>query len=428
MNRVYDVIVVGAGQSGLATGYYLRQAGLSFLILEAGDEAVGSWPYFYDSLSLNSTARYSSLPGLPFPGDPDHYPVRDEAVAYLRRYATHFDLPIVTNTPVDRIERKGQLFHLATANNRHYVARAVVAATGFFGRPHMPEIPGQSRYRGQVLHAADYRRPEPFQGQRIIIVGGANGAVQIGTELAQVARVTLAARHPIRYLPQRVLGRDIHFWLTLSGLDRTQWLNEKSPPVYDTGAYRAAIATGRPEQKPMFSHFTEQGVVWGDGRHEAVDTVIFATGYQPNLPYLTGLGALDSRGRALQRKGASTSVPGLYYVGLMRQRSVASATLRGVGSDAKMVVNSLRHYCHTQQVARLRRAREMSLARQVRIWNARGNELVGLINLITLALQQQLATGKPAAPKLLGEALGRSLLVGAGFLGVGHAAALYSRS
>lgn len=428
MNRVYDVIVVGAGQSGLATGYYLRQAGLRFLILEASGEPVGSWPHFYDSLSLNSTARYSSLPGLPFPGDPDRYPVRDEAVAYLRRYAAHFDLPIVTNTPVKRIERKGQFFHLTTANGHHYVARTVVAATGFFGRPNMPDIPGLSRYRGQILHAAEYRRPEPFRGQRVIIVGGANGAVQIGTELARVARVTLATRHPIRYLPQRVLGRDIHFWLTLSGLDRTQWLNEKSPPVYDTGAYRAAVATGRPEQKPIFSHFTEQGVVWSDGSHEAVDTVIFATGYRPNLPYLSGFGALDSRGRVLQRKGISTSVPGLYYVGLMRQRSVASATLRGVGPDAKMVVNHLRHYGRTQEIARRWRVRETVLARHVRAWNARGSELVGLINLIVTALQQQLATERPAASKLVGEALGRSLQVGAGFLGVGHAAALYGRS
>jgi hypothetical protein len=120
-------------------------------------------------------------------------------------------------------------------------------------------------------------------------------------------------------------------------------------------------------------------------------------------------------------------VPGLYYVGLMRQRSVASATLRGVGPDARLVVKQVRQYCHAEETARRRRAREMVLARQVRSWNARGNELVGLINMISLALREQLATERPASPKLVGEAVGRSLLVGAGFLGVGHAAALYGR-
>ena len=64
---IYDALVIGAGQAGLATGYRLQQAGLRFLILEAGSQPGGSWPYFYDSLLLNSPARYSSLPGLPFP-------------------------------------------------------------------------------------------------------------------------------------------------------------------------------------------------------------------------------------------------------------------------------------------------------------------------------------------------------------------------
>src|SRR6266508_6007320 len=77
---IYDALVIGSGQAGLAAAYYLQQAGLSFLVLEADDAPSGSWPQFYDSLTLNSPARYSALPGLPFPGPPDRYPVRDEVV------------------------------------------------------------------------------------------------------------------------------------------------------------------------------------------------------------------------------------------------------------------------------------------------------------------------------------------------------------
>ena len=346
---LYDAIVIGAGQAGLAAGYYLQRAGLDFLILEASEEPVGSWPHYYDSLVLNSPAHYSSLPGLPFPGQPDRYPARDDVVAYLRRYAAHFDLPIMTRTRVSSVERTNNFFRVMTDGEGFYLTRTVVAATGFFGHPHLPTMPGQSHYRGHVLHVADYRRPEPFRGQRIVIVGGGNAAVQIGVELAEVAEVTLATRGPIGYLPQRLLGRDIHLWLQLSGLDRTQWLKGQTTPVYATEKYRAAMAAGRPPRKPMFRRFTEDGVVWSDGRQEAVDAVMFATGYRPNLGYLAALGALDETGDVRQRRGLSTSVPGLGYVGLVRQRSLASATLRGVGADAKIVVDHLHRYCHAQK-------------------------------------------------------------------------------
>ncbi|MCB0167564.1 MAG: NAD(P)/FAD-dependent oxidoreductase, partial [Anaerolineae bacterium] len=123
-------IVIGAGQAGLATGYYLQQAGLRFVILEADDEPVGSWPHYYDSVALNSPARYSSLPGLPFPGRADHYPVRDEVTAYLRRYASHFQLPIITRAKVLNIDRAGRLFRVIIAGRGCYLARTVVAATG----------------------------------------------------------------------------------------------------------------------------------------------------------------------------------------------------------------------------------------------------------------------------------------------------------
>jgi putative flavoprotein involved in K+ transport len=178
-----------------------------------------------------------------------------------------------------------------------------------------------------------------------VIVGGGNGAVRIAIELAAVARVTLASYAPIRIQPQRLLGRDIHFWTHTLGLDRTQWLGDRSVPAYVSASDRAALAAARPDRRPMFTHFTERGVVWPDGSREAIDTVIFATGYRPDLGYLAGLGALGEKNRVIQQDGRSTSVPGLYYSGLPRQRSAASATLRGVGGDARVVVDHLWRYC-----------------------------------------------------------------------------------
>lgn len=342
---MFDTIVIGAGQAGLAAGYHLQRAGLHFTILEAGIKPAGSWPSYYDSLKLFSPARYSSLPGLPFPGDPDRYPLRDEVIDYLVGYAAHFKLPVITNNRVERVERTEQTFRVAIAGGSVYETHSLIAATGAFHRPYLPRLPGQSEFQGRILHSAAYKNPESLRNQRVIVVGGGNSAVQIGVELAEVAHVTLATRSPLKFRPQRILGRDIHFWLRVTGLDTLPlgYLNlSPSTPVLDTGVYRAAIAAGKPDRRPMFTRFTADGVVWADGAREAVDAVIFATGYRFNLDYLSDLGALDDGGRPHQRAGVSLTVPGLYYVGLSGQRSLASATIRGVGDDAAYVVARLR--------------------------------------------------------------------------------------
>jgi putative flavoprotein involved in K+ transport len=344
----FDTLVVGGGQAGLAAGYHLKRVGLSFAILEAGEEPGGSWPGYYDSLMLFSPARYSGLPGMPFPGSPDRYPARDEVTAYLRHYAETIGLPVLTGERIVRTGRERDGFRLFTEACNEHRARTLIAATGSFARPNCPHFPDQERFGGRILHAADYRDPGPFRGERVVVVGAGNSAVQIAHELAAVADVSLATRAPIRFRPQVILGRDIHFWLSASGLDRLPLgrLLDVSEPlgVLDDGTYAAALRSGRPDRRPMFSRFTEGGVVWADGGEERVDAVLLATGYRPNLGYLEPLGALRSDGRPDQRAGVSRAVPGLYFVGLPFQTSFASATLRGVGPDAALVVSHARRF------------------------------------------------------------------------------------
>lgn len=344
-----DAVVIGGGQAGLAAGYHLQQAGLGFVILEASDEATGSWKRYYDSLRLFSPARYSSLPGMPFPGNPDRYPTRDEVVDYLRVYAAHFQLPILTNAFVDHAEFRDGMFHISTRQQGQFTGKALIAATGAFTRPHIPQFEGQALYAGTLLHSASYVNPEPFHNQRVLVVGAGNSAVQIATELAQAAQVTLTSREPVQFTPQRILGKDIHFWITITGYDSwkrqfPQWNPAaiKKVGVLDTGIYRAALASGNPRFMPLFDRFTPAGVQWANGAEEAFDSVIFATGFQPNFPYLQSLNALDEVGNALHQSGISTTVPGLYYVGISGQRSFASATLRGVGDDAAYAVRHLK--------------------------------------------------------------------------------------
>jgi putative flavoprotein involved in K+ transport len=214
-----DVAVIGGGQSGPAAAYALCGQGLQPVVLEASEQAAGSWPRYYDSLTLFSPARYSLLSGLPFGGDPDRYPHRDEVVAYLLRCADRLDAEIRTRTRVRAVRLDDGAFMLGLEGGGELAARAVIAATGTFGRPHRPDLPGLATYAGTLLHAADYRTPEPFAGQRVVVVGAGNSAVQIAAELSGRARVTLASRHPVRFTRRRTLGRDLHWSLARTGLD-----------------------------------------------------------------------------------------------------------------------------------------------------------------------------------------------------------------
>jgi len=148
---------------------------------------------------------------------------------------------------------------------------------------------------------------------------------------------------------QRFLGRDVHFWLRLTGIDTfnkqfSGWnpLPKSGNGVLDTGVYEAALKSGRPAYRPLLTRFTEQGVVWNDGTESAFDAVIFATGFCPNFPYFQGLGVLDEYGNAQHTGGISPVISGLYFVGVSGQRSIASATIRGVGDDAAYAIRHLR--------------------------------------------------------------------------------------
>jgi putative flavoprotein involved in K+ transport len=345
MTSLRDVVVVGAGQSGLAVTRALQARGIRPVVLEAEPEPAGSWPHYYDSLTLFSPVGYSSMPGLGFPGHPDHYPHRDEVVSYLRRYAAVLDADIRTSTPVTEVEADGEDgFLVRTAAEETWHARGVVAATGSFGNPYVPDLPGQDWFTGRIQHVASYRNPHEHAGERIVVIGAGNSAVQVGYELSQVAAVTLATRHPVIFVPQCRGGKDVHYWLKATGFDLLppEWLRRyfSGRTVDDTGKYQHALKTGQLGRRPMFTAFEGDSVVWPDGTREQVDTVLFATGYRPQLDYLRPLGALDG-GMPLHSGGISTTHPGLVYVGLEFQRSFSSNTLRGVYRDAEHVTGPL---------------------------------------------------------------------------------------
>ncbi|MCQ4207548.1 flavin-containing monooxygenase [Streptomyces longispororuber] len=341
-----DLIIIGAGQAGLATAALARRYGFGRpLLLEAAGEPAGSWPHYYDSLTLFSPARYSALPGLPLPGDPDRYPTRDEVVDYLRQYAVRLYADVRTRTRVTSVRREGGAWIVNAEDGASWSARTVIAATGNYATPHAPLLAGQDAFTGRVLHAAEYRSPESFAGHRVVVVGGGNSAVQIAAELGAVADTSLATRRPLGWMPQTTLGRDLHWWLKHTRLDIApirRWLEKLPVSVLDDGRYRAALDRHGVDQRSMFVRYEADGVVWDDGTKERVDAVLLATGYHLAFPYLEGTGALDRSGQPMHRGGVASGVPGLGFVGMEFQRSFSSKTLRGVGRDAGHVLGRLR--------------------------------------------------------------------------------------
>ena len=158
-NGPLEVAIIGAGQAGLAMGYLLRQQGIPFVILERADSIGPAWRERWDSLTLFTPRRYSSLPGLPFPGDPEGYPMRDEVIDYLERYARMFELPIELNTEARELWAEDGRFRLE-GDGRAITADQVVVATGPFQTPYIPGLAKHLSPKVFQTHAVGYRRPE----------------------------------------------------------------------------------------------------------------------------------------------------------------------------------------------------------------------------------------------------------------------------
>lgn len=201
----HDVIVIGGGQAGLAVAYYLRRAEADFLVLDAEESAGGAWRQTWPSLRLFSPAGYSSLPGwLMTASKSKGYPTRDEVIAYLTRYEERYAFPIRRPFEVEAVERKGDYIAVRARDGETLTARAVISATGTWSKPFIPDYPGMNEFKGQSIHSAYYRGPEPFEGKRVMIVGGGNSGAQILAELSTAVDTVWVTPIVPEFLPDEV--------------------------------------------------------------------------------------------------------------------------------------------------------------------------------------------------------------------------------
>jgi putative flavoprotein involved in K+ transport len=353
------VVVVGAGQAGLAVGYFLSRRGCDFTILEAAAEPAAGWRHRWESLKLFTSARYDALPGLEFPCEPDRYPSRDEVVMYLTDYAQRFDLPVELGSRVRTIRMSAALYRVKL-DDRAYEADQVVVATGPFQIPYVPSIAEGLGREVEQFHSTKYCSPQQVPDGTVLVVGGGNTGYQIAEELSASREAHISIGSPQKPLPQRVLGRDLFWYLDKTGLirkTRDTRIGRRLRANEDTLIGSSPRTLRRRgvvfHQRALAS--VGRTVTFSDESQLEVRSVIWATGFRLDHSWIDAP-IFDQAGHVVHQRGVTES-PGLYFIGLPWQHTRGSALLGFVKDDAEYIAQQIRAF-PTQHAGRSASARD----------------------------------------------------------------------
>jgi putative flavoprotein involved in K+ transport len=346
-----EILIIGAGPAGLAAAVALEDRGIECLLVEVAERPAHRWRKRYDILHLNTTRQLSGLPGRPIPRRAGTYPSADAYASYLENLAYSLDSEILFGQPVEAVQPATEGRWTATTPTARIEAREVVIATGHDSIPRIPEWPGMSGFEGGLFHSSEYRSPERFEGQDVLVVGSGNSGADIATDLTSrtAGRTWMAVRTPPQIIPRTVYGLPMQFvaasttWLPAAAGDwicrtvrdhalgdlsarglpkpeqgvSTQFRESGVVPVIDRGDFSAAVGSGAISIVPGVVGFDGPEVSLEDDSVLRPDAIVAATGYRTGLEGLVGEADwLDDRG--LPRAHAPESpagAAGLYFVG-----------------------------------------------------------------------------------------------------------------
>ena len=348
----YETLILGGGQAGLSVGYYLKQEGRSFVILDASERIGDSWRNRWDSLKLYSPAFRDGLPGMAFPAARNAYPTKDEMGDYLDAYAGRFELPVRSGMSVEGLTREDGAY-VASARAGRFHADNVVVATGVFNKPHIPEFAGELDPSITQLHSNDYRNVSQLQEGPVLVVGASHSGSDIAYEAAATHDVILSGKDNGQ-LPVPLESRRGRIGFRVLYRVGTHVLNADTPMGRKV---RPHIRHGggpllRYRRKDLQAAGVERvlartvGVVRGmpvldDGRVVEVRNVLWYTGFRPDFSWMRFPFELGDDGYPVQYRGAAPSPAGLYFAGLPFLHSFASMLIGGTGRDAERIARHI---------------------------------------------------------------------------------------
>lgn len=420
-----EVVVIGAGHSGLSLSATLADAGVYHRVLEA--ETIGaSWTRRWDSFRLNTPNLLTALPGYRYDGpDPAGFATAPEVVAMLTGYARRLQLPVVEGCTVRRVFASGDGYRVETSDGA-LQARCVVVATGEYRRPRWPREFFAPAPELAVVHSRDYRRPQQLAPGAVLVIGGGQSGAQIAQDLRAAGREVYWSMADRFSHIRRVRGRDSMHWWDMQGLlhrhvrDRPDVVaglpgalqkarTAEFPLVSGTGAHgmgssisllsmhregivllgrleqldghiahfrdvrpqiRAAVAGTRAEYRHLNDmadayYATATEVPTDDARYlpeevyldwepdaaprcmrldgAGIGTVVVATGFEAEWPWLEVPGVLDPCGYPLGDYGVSPQ-PGLFFLGMYNLQRPSSNFLCNGGRDAEELMNAIRRH------------------------------------------------------------------------------------
>ena len=353
LRELFDVVVIGGGQAGLSVGYFLAQAGLRFVILDASERIGDPWRQRWDSLRLFTPARFDSLAGLPFPAHPHTFPTKDEMANYLESYALHFRLPVRSRARVERVSKLGSRYLVQTPDFE-LEAEHVVVAMSTYQRPRTPSYAQALRPDIVQLHSSEYRNPAQLRPGSVLVVGAGNSGAEIALELAKQGRPTWLAGRDVGHVPFRVDGWAARAFLTRLILRfvfhhlltiktafgrkaRDQHAGRGAPLIrlkpadlLRTGVQRTPRLAGTRDGLPLLD----------DGRVLEVANVIWCTGFEQGLSWLD-LPVFGSQDEPRHDGGVVREESGLYFLGRAFLYAMSSTMIHGVARDAERITKTI---------------------------------------------------------------------------------------